>query len=339
MSSELFDDLRRSVVVLHEAAWENSVTAPKLKAWLNNFSTKREQLHAIYLLSQFMYFGVREVDELLKAIYRDLFRLPLIAKIRHANDDTRDRAFVEHLFSARLRRTRFICLGNVAESSAHLLYRFRQLNDLPVELFMSSADLEMNLGVTARRRRTGCRGAWHQILEASVEIGRGTRPPAALADIDTFVFIDDLCGSGTQANDYSESVIRRVRRVAPGTEFLYFAMVATSEGLAAVRATRFTRADAIFEVDATYRCFGAESRYFKDAHPEISAAFAEEFCTRYGRQLWPDFPLGYKNGQLLLGFRHNTPDNTLPIIWADDKFDPRIRWRAIFPRLPKVTLP
>ena len=42
--------------------------------------------------------------------------------------------------------------------------------------------------------------------------------------------------------------------------------------------------------------------------------------------------LGFKDCQLLLGFNHNTPDNTLPIFWYDEK---NYNWYPIFKRYKK----
>jgi hypothetical protein len=50
-------------------------------------------------------------------------------------------------------------------------------------------------------------------------------------------------------------------------------------------------------------------------------------------QLADDHSLGFENGQLLVGFHHNTPDNTLPIIWYDEEF---ASWTPIFKRYNKI---
>jgi hypothetical protein len=52
----------------------------------------------------------------------------------------------------------------------------------------------------------------------------------------------------------------------------------------------------------------------------------------YGRELWRLYPLGYRNGQLLVGFHHNTPDNTLPIVWKDDIRCRGRPWEPVFRR-------
>ena len=60
---------------------------------------------------------------------------------------------------------------------------------------------------------------------------------------------------------------------------------------------------------------------------------ARDLCLRCGEQLVPSHPLGYRDGQLLLGFSHNTPDNTLPVFWYEERDGPN--WRPMFRRYPK----
>jgi hypothetical protein len=54
-------------------------------------------------------------------------------------------------------------------------------------------------------------------------------------------------------------------------------------------------------------------------------------CKKYGDELWAMHPLGYKDGQLLLSLFHNTPDNTLPVFWAESA-----NWQPIFKRFHKI---
>ena len=64
--------------------------------------------------------------ELMKALYRDLYRYPVIAKIRRSNNDTTDCIVIDRLFEEELNHTHFIGVGNPSESGCHLLYYFRQ---------------------------------------------------------------------------------------------------------------------------------------------------------------------------------------------------------------------
>ena len=111
-------------------------------------------------------------------------------------------------------------------------------------------------------------------------------------------------------------------------------MFATRKGIERVRATKFGAGSAaVFELDDSYSCLSTGARIMLDAPPHIVAATLEKVAMSYGELLWPDFPGGWSNNQLLLGFQHNTPDNTLPIMWAEGN---AIRpWTPAFKRYAK----
>ena len=72
------EDLKKRILILRETVWERKITWLDVENWLKNFDGKTghsveiEQLHALYLLSEFMYFGSNEIRVLLKALFRDL---------------------------------------------------------------------------------------------------------------------------------------------------------------------------------------------------------------------------------------------------------------------------
>lgn len=78
------------------------------------------------------------------------------------------------------------------------------------------------------------------------------------------------------------------------------------------------------------------------AFSENSVVFNEEernvikpMCEKYGNQLFKEHPLGYDNTQSLIVFPHNTPNNTLPIIWASNDNEAsagEILWRPLWNR-------
>ena len=86
MSELLRDSLMRKVKILNETAWTGAdIWEPKINDWLENFigeifSKEEEQLHALYLLGHFLYYGVPEFRELLRVLYRDLYLYPIIQK-------------------------------------------------------------------------------------------------------------------------------------------------------------------------------------------------------------------------------------------------------------------
>jgi hypothetical protein len=305
------------IKVLNERLWEDRVPKPVIDLWMDNFAAEAgdpsERAHALWLLSQFIYFGDREVRTLLRALYRDHYRYPIIEEIRRSNSDTTDAVAIDTAFQQELASTKFLGIGNPAESGTHLLYYFRQVNRLGKERFDSLADL-FNDSV------------------ASPTVG--LRDPA----LRRFVFIDDFCGSAQQATQYSTTVLGLLRDIAAraGVTFTisYLVLVATEEGLNLVRAnTDFDRVEAVFELDDSYKSVSPGSKHFATAPPEIEVAFARTMAEAYGRSLWPANPLGWRGGELLLGFHHNIPDNVLPIIWFDEN---EASWTPVLPRYPKL---
>jgi hypothetical protein len=316
LESELFRELK----TLNARLWEGRVPRPQIERWLANFAPDEaestdpsERLHALYLLSRFLYFGAQEMRSMLRALYREHVRYPIIADVRRQLGDTTDAALLNAIFQMALMRTRFIGLGNPSESGAHLLYPFRQMNGIPKELFISA----------------------YEILD------RPPNSPARLRypDVSRYIFVDDFCGTGHQAEEFAKDLVAEIKAVAAiegvTTSISYFVLVATTAGLKAVNDhANFDSVRCVVELDETFRCFGTSSRYFTPLSPRIDPVFARDMSYLYGKSLW-GHPLGYADSQLLVGFHHNTPDNTLPIIWYDE---PDKVWQPVFPRYHKVSL-
>ena len=73
-------DYDKKIEVLNSTLWEHRALRPKIDNWLTNFKTVQEREYALYLLSRLMYFSSSNIRNLLKALYRDLYRYPVIEK-------------------------------------------------------------------------------------------------------------------------------------------------------------------------------------------------------------------------------------------------------------------
>jgi len=314
---ELVRSLMAKIKTLNETLWEQRAREPNVNEWLDNFAISDtnppdERVHALFLLSNFMYFGSIQIRELLKALYRDLYRYPIMEGIRRANHDTLDSAVIGPSFEAERRATRFLGAGNPSESGCHLLYYFRQENALSKDLFIHTHEIFT---------RVGGLGALQ------------LRYP----NVTRYIFIDDFCGSGEQGVSYLRDLVEDIRRLKPKVFIGYYVLFATTSGISRIRnETAVNAATAIYELDSTFKCFSVESRYFQAPVPTgIDRVFCRQMCDRYGRTM-VDAPhvLGFEDSELLVGFHHNTPDNTLPIIWFDGAAGPP--WKPIFRRYPKI---
>ena len=329
------DELLAKIKGLSETIWDHRADEQHVNNWLKNFlspangTEDERKLHALYLLSQFIYFGSRQMREMMQVLFRDLYRRPIIEAIRKDNADTTDRQLIEREFQAALEGTLFLGVGNPSESGCHLLYYFRQENALPKTCFIDTHQI-------FRRQRLTKSHVFRIILS----LFRGQNDPYAgtlalgYPKVHRYVFIDDFCGSGHQGVAYSRNVVEDIKSLNPFAHISYFVLFGTQDGISVVRRdTEFDVVECVFELDSTFCCFSPSSRYFPSPYPNVTAEFAKEMCSIYGTRLFPQWPLGYGDCQLLLGFQHNTPDNTLPIFWSDRSgSDP---WRSIFRRYLK----
>jgi hypothetical protein len=318
--SDLEAELLSAIQVLNACVWRNRVDLRTIEQWLKEFGTDGQpgapgRMHALYLLSRFMYFGDEEVRALLRALYRDHYRSPTIAEIRRQAGDTRDQSVLRAGFQLALSRTRFLAMGNPSESGTHLLYHYRQENDLTSKLFIST----------------------HEIFDL-------TQQEPALADpsITRYIFIDDFCGSGIQGVRYSRALMQRIaeaaRQAGVTPRIAYHVLVGTSKGLERVRReAKFDEIACVLELDETFRAFSETSRYFRNPPDGIDRESAQALAQLYGEQLSPDGALGFDDGQLMLGFVHNTPNNTLPIFWHPGHANRT--WYPLFRRYYKLTNP
>ncbi len=333
MSDELFEEYKDTIQTLNDAIWEKRVSPRNLDNWLNNFSDAtfadidKQKLHALYLLTQFMYFGVREVREMLKYIYAHIYKYPIIRDIRHNNSDTMDINFLDQQFSQEQQNTRFLAMGNPSESGSHLLYYFRQENSIPKDLFIHTHEIFKSTNI----RKT----------DGRITVERSIANP----NVSRYIFLDDFCGSGSQAKQYSDEVINEIKQCNPTCMVYYYMFFATSKGLRRIRKkTEFDGCECIFELDESFKCFSRkprskkscseESRFFISEIKEIEQDFTCKMVKHYGKKLEYG-PLGFKRGQNMLAFSHNTPDNTLPI-FGSVSIVPGLVWNQIFPRHNKV---
>lgn len=288
--------LKHKLKALNESLWDDQLRWPRIEEWLANFDPSgdggsRERLHAMFLLSHFTFFNIAAIRELLRALFRDLVRYPIVASVRRANGNTTDTAFLHSRFADELAATRFVGTGNPSESGTHLLYYFRQENQLDRDLFVSA----------------------HELLDPDDVTGRAIRD----GTITRVVFLDDFCGSGRQATKYSKGVVEKLKTSAPNVETRYHVLFATSHGLEKVRKESFDVSSSVCELDPSFKSLSEESRYFRRAPEDIDRTFAREMCAKYGKEIEPTSPLGFGNCELLIGFEHNIPNNTLPIIWSE----------------------
>ena len=304
----VYEDSLRTVIALDREIWHEQLTEETITKWIEQFdgqldTSENEQILALTLLSHFMFFGRLELDVLCRALYHEHLWYPIVSAYRQANRDTLNEEEIDHAVRNELDRTVIVGPGNAAESGAHLLYQFRIANDLPLKLFVSPVEL-----LHYRRSQ--------------------------LKRIRRIVLLDDLCGSGESVERFNRDLIKPLQRWRFGMRHFsvsYLTLFATREGIG--RARRLFNSGTAMILDESHQVFAASSRYFRPgtraSQIDISFEQARSILMHYGSNLYRSHPLGYRNSQLLLGFAHNIPNNTLPVFWSTAGSP---RWQAVVRR-------
>jgi hypothetical protein len=312
------EELEKKLEVLVMHAWDQEIRQPEINAWSQNFDgrycdSSLERRYSLFMLTKFIYFSKRLVREMLKSLYRDQFQGPLRRRLRKNLNNTRDSALIDRLYFDELNSTRFIGVGNPSESGAHLLYYFRQVNHLSKELF---SDINSSFKTIVDRT------------------GKITLVPHH-ERVKRYIFFDDLVGTAEQSSVYLSKTLKQIRDGSSDVDIRFMCLFSKTEGLKKLNQPNLFdgKATSLFELDKTFSAFDDDSRYFADAPGWFDKEHAKEFAIEYGRPLFRP-PLGHGDGQLLLGFSHNTPDNSLPIFWKEGSV--AIPWSPIFLRYDKV---
>jgi hypothetical protein len=133
------------------------------------------------------------------------------------------------------------------------------------------------------------------------------------------VFVDDIIASGQTGIECLDRLERECGDVLARRQIRVFigSICAFSGGVDAVEQrsrmlafkVEVAPCDILTESD---RCFSESSTIFTS---EADREKAKEIASTYGKKIVKNAPLGYKDGQLLVVFPDNCPNNSLPILW------------------------
>ncbi|WP_447293762.1 phosphoribosyltransferase-like protein, partial [Acinetobacter baumannii] len=88
------------------------------------------------------------------------------------------------------------------------------------------------------------------------------------------------------------------------------------------------------KADESYKSCTTGARYFKKVDWFNMENF-KKIIEHYGSPLYSN-PFGHSDCELLIGFSHNTPNNTLPVFWKDGYIpETNNSWFPIFKRFEK----
>ncbi len=177
----------------------------------------------------------------------------------------------------------FVSLGGQAKSDKLIAYYFRLNNELPEEMFVD-------------------------IKDANLSEFRNKH----------IIYLDDVSGSGKQFSEDWNMFYNSLENDFISSNVFYFAPIFITEQ-AKDKISKDTKLKIIhideFLLTDMNNALKLDSGIFSQTElPEVIKIF-----TNSGETLYPKAPIGYGNNSLLISFFSNTPNNTLPIIWAKTK--------------------
>jgi hypothetical protein len=131
--------------------------------------------------------------------------------------------------------------------------------------------------------------------------------------IESMIVIDDVTLSiGVDNQKYK--FWEEARQLYPNKDFYLLTLITTESSIQDLHKTFNVKVISPIILDNRDKCFSSESDTFS-SFPDLTE-YAKKVATHYGEKIGITDPLGYKDGQYAFGFYYNTPDNTLPIFWA-----------------------
>lgn len=320
------DFLVQTLKDMADTSWgRDTLDFTTIEKWLSNFtgqifSVEYERILALILAVHMVYYNENAICHLVKIAYRKL--LHEIMEQENINLEDAAESMV------------FLPLGSVSESGPFLSYYFRKENCLPTKQFVSS-------------------------LEAIDKTEQ----------IRNIILIDDISISGGQVDWYIKEMKKRstyFEEILISKNLYALFLVSTMRAKRKLQQHNVQLSTPIL-MDDRSRCFDKESSIYKIFDENIrdvvrlqSKAIAQHYgcgvlvrqymrngefkrimrmCKKLGekeileniiKKVQED-ALGYNDAQVLIAFEYNTPNNTLPIIWADDQ-----QWNPLFKRYDKL---
>lgn len=277
--------------------WKRFTGRPdEIFKWLHNFSNEDEIYLALVLANNTLYYNLDEVRSLWRRILMNRVKLFLLDEI-FRNTELPD---IEKWFPEYLReKCIFIGYGKAGKSGQSMVYFFKQSHNVKGLKYMELFEF------------------LHSTEDFSTK--------------ETVFLLDDFVGSGNQAittwynNKTNDKSFNDVSEENPHLKFIYLALIGFKEGKKVIEENTPMKVILGEELDERFKCFSDVSVIYENPNERIEAKRVME---EKGRMLY-EYPLGYDNMELAVAFHHNTPNNSLPVIWKrrDDE-----SWYPLFER-------
>jgi len=268
--------------------------------WLNNFLNKNEIYLALILANNILYYNLDEMRYLWRLIltnrvkrylFDDIFREDYSGTTEDINIQFID--FIKN-------KCIFIGFCELCKSGLHMNYPFQQA----VSDFIKKENI--------------CFKEYSNFLSTEID----------LSNRKVIFFLDDFIGTGNQAVDeWKKIIVSNNYKKNQHIKYLYLALTGFLNGVNNIEKNTDMKVILGTQLmDDSFRCFNdSYSLIYENAEERKEA---EKIMERAGRMLY-EYPLGYENDQAAVAFHHNTPNNSLPVIWKRMKDG---SWYPLFER-------
>lgn len=278
----LMNTLRKTI----STAWHlNTIHQRGIEKWLENFSgdalvedledqdAAKELEHqiALFLLCNFVYYNEDEIKHLMKVMLEKYIHKYLLANgIKECEEKEIDEIF---------RKTKFSKLGNESESSAYMLYLFRQVNELSKKDFEDREGVE-NIVFVDDFSITGSQA------EGYIKKHLKNNPESGNKKIYVLLMVS------------TEDAVKKIKAIPEVVDVLpCIVMDSTSKA--------FSDNSIIFQ---------GYSPNLKAQAKKVCEYYGERIKLSEPGST----SLGFGGGEYLLGAYYNTPNNSLPIFWSEE---------------------
>ena len=274
-------EIFQKIMLKNQLHWRRFDGSHDVLRWLRNFSGDREIYLALILADGIMYYSLDEVRSLWGLILTNRVKQWLLA------DTFGDGPLpnIDEWFHQYLRgKCVFLGYGPASKSGHSQLYYFKQSHSIGKLQYLE----------------------FHELLHGANNLN----------GIERVFLVDDMVGSGDQAKTtwnkkFGGRSLNDVQQENAHLKFVYLALVGFGDGKKEIEDTTPMKVILGHELDERSKCFSDTSMIYVDDSERSEASTVME---EKGKMLY-EHPLGYADMQLAVAFCHNTPDNSLPVIW------------------------
>lgn len=276
-----------------------AIDSKRYKRWISRFGSYRAEVTNVTIESWLNQF--KKADKDLGARILDAVEFYGQSQIQAAYREALASLSGWHVSpTQRKGRWRFAAMsGSAGESGDAMLYQFRIANGLGAkglnELFVSRSDL------------------FRQPMLPDND-------PQKLGKSDVVVLLDDFSGTGTQVCNAWNDPVTSFGALLAGVGTVYLILVAASE---AAR-KRILDETGVCPVPAHELHEG--DNVFSEVCPHFGKVDRAKLL-HYGRLASKRHPMGFGDCGFLVVFQHRTPNNSIPILHANNR-----EWSGLFPR-------